>query len=298
MQTALIQKLCLGSAQLGGDSYGIANSTGSLSSEQVFALLEYAASHSIASIDTAPVYGRSEEVIGAFSIATGKRFDVISKLPSSIVADPVAVEQVVSQTLTRLNIASFHGYLIHRFDDFRANPLLWNAMNHVKEHGKAERIGFSLYTTEELDLLLGGQCRDFGIIQVPYSIFDRRFEPYFQQLHQLGVEICVRSIFLQGLAFVDPGQLTGGLSKARGYLEKLRNLSVRSGISINSICLNFALQNTFVDKVIIGVDNILQLKNNIRDIGQSAQAGDVLSELSSLRIDDEDIILPTRWAKR
>ena len=59
-------------------------------------------------------------------------------------------------------------------------------------------MGCSLYEpTELLDLLEIGIVPD--IVQVPYSILDRKFEPYFELLKEKGVEIHTRSVFLQGL---------------------------------------------------------------------------------------------------
>ena len=51
-------------------------------------------------------------------------------------------------------------------------------------------------------------------IQVPFNIFDKKFLPYMKELHEKGVEIHVRSTFLQGLFF-----------KERKMREKMAGLS-------------------------------------------------------------------------
>ena len=63
---------------------------------------------------------------------------------------------------------------------------------------------------------------DFDIVQVPYSIFDRRFEKYFDLLKRKGKEIQARSVFLQGLAFLELEDLPASLLTAKPQLKNLR----------------------------------------------------------------------------
>ena len=56
-------KLGLGTVQFGLD-YGISNCTGRTSSSEVGQILEFAATHDLRVLDTAALYGGSEEVLG------------------------------------------------------------------------------------------------------------------------------------------------------------------------------------------------------------------------------------------
>jgi len=113
--------------------------------------------------------------------------------------------------------------------------------------------GASLYYPGEN--LRAGHCK---ILQVPYSLYDRRFENIFPALKARGAEIHVRSVFLRGR-----------------ILEKV----------LPHDCISFCLMNPYVDRVIIGVDSLEQLKKNL----------ETFVMFDSLKTDDEEIIDPRRW---
>ena len=83
--------------------------------------------------------------------------------------------------------------------------------------------------------------------------------------------------------------------KAKEYLLLLRGIAAVNGVSISALCLNFALLNSFVDKVVIGVDGIDHLENNLREIGLAEKINGIINQLDDLRIDDENILLPYNW---
>ena len=60
-----LSNMTLGTVQL-GMNYGIANTTGQPAEEESFAMLDAALKGGVSSIDTARVYGNSEDVIGHF----------------------------------------------------------------------------------------------------------------------------------------------------------------------------------------------------------------------------------------
>ncbi len=221
-------------------------------------------------------------------------FKIVSKIPPLGDDFSGQVEKVFLESLAALKMDSIYGYLIHKFEDYLLNKGLWEQMKELKNKKKVRKIGFSLYNPEELETLFSNDVI-FDIIQVPYSIFDRRFAGYFKTLKSKGVEIHVRSVFLQGLVFLEPQGLPENLNKAKDYLFRLRSVAAVNGVSINSICLNFALLNPLVDKVVIGVDCADHFKNNLRDIESSEEINSLIDKLDDLKIDDEDVILPYKW---
>ena len=96
------------------------------------------------------------------------------------------------------------------------------------------KIGFSIYDEKELNEILNlGFIPD--LVQLPYSILDRRFENSLIKLKNLDVEIHVRSVFLQGLYFKDLNNLPETLLPLRPYLRKLHEICNSFNISIH-IC--------------------------------------------------------------
>ena len=68
--------------------------------------------------------------------------------------------------------------MFHNIDELIENKNNWKKLLKFKQNGKIEKIGYSLYEPKELiDLLNLDIIPD--IIQIPFSLLDRKFEPYF-----------------------------------------------------------------------------------------------------------------------
>ena len=286
-----MSRITLGTVQFGMD-YGISNREGKTPDGEASLILEEAINSGIYIFDTAYDYGESEKILGRF-IKTHKDAKVISKLP---VCGSRDVEGIFTSSADRLGIASIYGYLIHGFKSYSKDKKVWEELRKIKDSGRVEKIGFSLYRPRELDSLMR-EGVEFDIVQVPYSIFDRRFERHIDALKDAGVEIYARSVFLQGLAFMDPSELPENLSGAASNLDKLHNTASKTGIPSSAICLNYVLHDQRIDNVIIGVNNLRQLKENLSYMALAGKANSIYGELAGLAIDDEDVVLPYRWRR-
>ena len=100
-------------------------------------------------------------------------------------------------------------------------------------------MGISVYDPTILDVRFG------NIVQIPYSILNRQWEKmlFFDYHYQ------ARSIFCGGKVF-----------EHRPLVE----YSKKIGLPIGTICIQFCLMNPNIDKVIIGVDSLEQLKEDLR----------------------------------
>lgn len=286
-------KLILGTAQFGMD-YGINNTRGKIPQTEVFEILNRALEAEIDVLDTASAYGESEEVIGVFIKKYKKILKIVSKFNQS---DTLKISAIFNSSLEKLGIDKFYGYLVHSFGQYKENPDIWGVLRELKSSGKIEKIGFSLYSPCELDYLFENKL-DIDIVQLPYNVFDHRFESYFPILKEKGIEIHVRSAFLQGLVFMQPNNLPEYLVKAKDYVRNLQSISKESGIPISALCLDFILVNPCVDRLIMGVDSLKHLNENLIDIDSFKKIeGVYYSKLDKLAISDENLILPFRWTK-
>lgn len=283
-------KLVLGTAQFGMD-YGINNDIGRLPKDDVFAILGLAKESGIEVIDTAFDYEESEAVLGDFFKDHKDSFKVISKLPA---CTREKVRIFFDSSLKRLGVDYLYAYLIHLFDAYQKDMGIWEELKRLRGDKLVSKIGFSLYYPFELELLLSEKV-SFDIIQIPYNIFDRRFEKYFPVLRRDGVEIHVRSVFLQGLFFKDTNKLSSGFADVKNKLTRLHGLSQDTGIPEQALCLTFATMNDFIDKVIIGVDTKKQLKSNIDALRYEDRVRTIQGELFSFKEDNEDVLVPSRW---
>jgi predicted aldo/keto reductase-like oxidoreductase len=84
-----------------------------------------------------------------------------------------------------------------------------------------------------------------------------------QYLKYKKIEVHVRSIFLQGLLIIDPFRLPKKFLKWKKNFLIFKKQMSRYQISNLSGCLNFVQNNKYIDKILIGVDDIEQLKEII-----------------------------------
>ena len=199
-----INRIGIGTAQFGMD-YGINNSTGEVEISEIAKILDVARENRINLIDTAYAYGKSEQKLGQNDL---DGFKVTSKLPSISKVDDV--HKYLDKSLNNLKCEKLYGYLIHDFKIYQNNSGIIEKLMQERNAGKIDKFGFSLYYEKDLDVLLH-EGVEFDLIQLPFNIFDRRFEPYFEELSDLNIEIHVRSIYLQGLFFMNPEDLKGNL---------------------------------------------------------------------------------------
>ena len=272
--------LVLGTVQF-GLQYGV-NSAGRPSEDAVKGILSEAAKGGITTLDTSSAYGNSEEILGE-CVTPGENYKIVSKYPKG----ETPVGEMFKGSLKRLNVNYLYGYLLHHFEVYKNNPEVWDEFIALKESGRVEKIGFSLYTPEELEVILDNGS-PFDLIQVPFNIFDKKFLPYMKKLHEKGVEIHVRSTFLQGLFFKDRNALPEKLQPMKKYLLQLDEFSNKSGLSISEIALNYNLQNPYIDGVLIGVDNVEQLKINIASVKDTPI--DV-----EIEVKEQELLNPVNW---
>lgn len=288
-----VKRIVLGTAQFGMD-YGINNPRGKVPKEEALNILRDAVSAGINIFDTASGYGESEQLLGEFIRSSAKEIKIISKLPKCSYVD---VDKILESSFEKTGMDRLYGYLIHDFSGYKDDPRIFSELLDARKSGKIEQIGFSLYLSEELDLVLRDKL-PIDIVQFPYNVFDQRFREYFSELKKRKIDIYVRSIFLQGLVFMKPGALPQYFNPLRGRLEKLQLISKEYGIPIYSLCLVFALANKLIDNVVVGVDNSEQFHELRRSALSKIDNSQIVNDLSELRIDDEAMILPFKWPKR
>lgn len=285
----LNHKLVLGTVQF-GLNYGF-QQVGQVPYEEVSRILDYAATHGISTLDTATMYGESEEVLGNYLQQASHRFNLISKIKT---ADLEEADLLFKATLRKLGATQLYGYLIHRFDEYRQTPATYDFMNEQKQEGTIKKIGFSLYFPQELEYLLEHEVA-FDLLQFPFSIFDQRFKPYFKILKEKKVEIHVRSVFLQGILLENPSALPSHFDSVKNKLDELRKLAANKKIPLSALTLNFAHLQPEIDGVVIGVHTLEQLKENIASLEYQTPVAKLYSELESFKEEDEQITVPLNW---
>ena len=285
---ANINKLCVGTVQF-GIPYGINNAVGIPSPNDIKEIFKIAKQAGIALLDTAYLYGDAETKIGELA---EQKFTIVTKFSSVKNAEELTNELAIS--LNRLKTTSLYGYLAHNADTLIENPDLWQTLQQAKENKQVEKIGYSLYSTQQLEKLLDLNLIP-DLVQLPYSLLDRKFEPFFPQLKQLGTEIHARSVFLQGLYYMDTLQLPTKLQDLKPNLREIQDCCKEYHVSIGALALNFAVTNPFIDKVVIGVDNPLQLQQNTHAVQAWRQNEKLIDRINKIEVTNKELLNPVNW---
>ncbi len=284
--------ITLGTAQFGLD-YGISNATGKVSAGDIEMILIEAYSAGITTLDTAIDYGDSQKNIGIFLSKHQNLFKCISKSSKSSVT---AFKEDFFNGLSELHQEKYEGYLIHHYQDYYNNTELWNFLQDQKKHSTVKKIGFSLYFLWELeDILARGLAVD--IIQVPYNVFDRRFQKYFKLLQKNNIEVHCRSVFLQGLFFSNMSTLDPFFSSVKSKISQLQNLAKTSAIPLEALCLLFSLSTEGINSVLIGITSLEELQQNLDVQRYQSVFENVRTVLENLEEQNEQIMLPINWPK-
>lgn len=284
-------KIALGTVQFGID-YGIANTSGQVDRAEAESILDYAKNHGIDTIDTAIAYGSSERCLGEIGV---DGYQIVTKLPE--IPDDYGnlrlwVERQVRRSLETLGVKSLYALLLHRprqlLDPDKKD--LWHLLLQLKTNGIVAKIGFSIYTPDELDELWDSFKPD--LVQAPYNVFDRRLDEsgYLQRMNQENVEVHARSIFLQGLLLMSEDSRPAKFSKWAAVWSRWESWLSENGIAPVQAAVSFALSDRRISKVVVGVDSLDQFKNII------TMANNVGKFPESFHITDTRLLNPSDWS--
>ena len=118
------------------------------------------------------------------------------------------------------------------------------------------------------------------------------------ELLKKRVLVFARSVFLQGLFFLDSQRLPHSLESARKPLSELKKLSNEINISIREIALTFVRDTPGISSMILGVETAVQLRENIKSIQSRSMSNEVRQRLLNIFNDIPDVVInPSLWKK-
>ncbi|MBV5287143.1 MAG: aldo/keto reductase [Methyloversatilis discipulorum] len=254
----------LGTVQWGVD-YGVANRDGRTPAAEVERILAAARAAGLRVLDTAALYGEAESVLGEQDLS-GLR--VVTKTPRYAhapitAADADDLRGTLNRSLARLRLPAVHGLLAHHADDLLVpgGERLIDALHALRAEGKAARIGVSVYDGAQLDAILARFTPD--LVQLPLNVFDQRLivDGSLARLAALGVEVHVRSVFLQGLLLMSPDSAPAYFDPWREQLRAWHAICAERKVQPQQAALAFACDLPEVSCCLIGVQNIAQFEH-------------------------------------
>ena len=286
-----MSRLALGTVQF-GIPYGISNQQGKVSVDSAREILNYAHIRGINTLDTAIAYGDSENCLGQIGV---KDWQVISKLCELPIetSDVLSwVRESVHGSLQRLQISQLYGLLLHRPQQLLSpqGQEIYNALNLLKEERLVNKIGISIYSSTELETLF--DRFSFDLVQAPFNILDRSLKQsgWLSRLKLAGVEVHVRSIFLQGLLLINPANRPAYFNRWQPLWIEWEQWLHTNNLTSLQACLSFVLSHPDIDRVVVGVDSRSQLQEIL-----TATTIEGVKPPDKLCCDDLDLINPSRW---
>ena len=256
-------KIIIGTANVNND-YGLINNK--INTNEFKKLLNFAKLKGIKIIDTSPKYSNSEKIIGSVL----KKFKIITKvtnIPLKIKNREIKnwIMNKFTQSSKNLKISKVHGILLQNAEILlsKKSEVVYKTLLNLKKKKKLKKIGISIYNFKTLEKIINKYQIDF--IQVPFNIFDRRIEneKLIKKIKKKGIEVHARSIFLQGLLIKKNLRIPKKLFALKKSLKLWKKWLERNNISALNACLNFVLRNKNIDKVVIGLNNLQNLKQVI-----------------------------------
>jgi len=262
--------MSLGTVQL-GMNYGIANEGGKPDEEKSFAMLRAALESGITSIDTARVYGDSEEVIGRFfKTWQGALPFITTKVPKIQGESAAEVEKfvvtTVEESLERMGVSKVNAVMLHVAGDLTAHgKTAADAMASLVKRGYTDIIGASVYNADEVKEMLKYDV--YSTTQVPMSIFDQRLiaSGTVDLLREHEYTVFVRSVFLQGLFFLDPDRQDDPIlvEHAVPKIRLLREIAASEEMSVAELAIAFMRDTAGVTSLVLGADTPEQVIENM-----------------------------------
>jgi|SRR5665213_1400551 len=279
----MLEKLGLGTVQF-GQAYGVSNRSGQVPKEEAATILERAAKAGVPLLDTAANYGEAENILAALDTSA---FRVVTKTINLT----HGLDRVIARARQSAQSLKADTLLVHAANDLKGEEgeALWNALRRLKDEGVFRKIGVSVYAADDPAALAERFHPD--VMQLPFSLLDQRLleNGSLKRLQELGVEVHARSLFLQGLLFME--ELPAKLRRAGAHLERTRKTLADANVTPLAAALGFVLVRPEIAFGLVGVTSGKELEEIIAAAGQPVPPLD----WASFALKDELVLTPSLW---
>lgn len=286
----LLSKLGLGSAQfVPGSSTPVRGRTPEVEARDI---LTIAARGGLSVFDASGAWGRAETLLGdLMPRPLPFRLVVATVRPDK---GPDFVEGELRASLARLAVPHADAVVVPLAGDlFGPQGLaMWTRLQQLRDKGLVGKIGISLHATDDPV----GVVRRFkpDLIQAPASLLDQRMlaDGTLERIAGMGVEVQLRSIFLNGLLFLPLDRIPTPLKAASGSLSRVRRMIAEGRSDPLQAALGFALSRPEASAVLVNVTTAAELSAVIA----AAASPPPDLDWDEMAIDDPVALDPRRWA--
>jgi len=259
---------------------------------EVREMLSAAARAGLGVLDAGQASPVAEQMLGA-AMPSPAPFNLLIR---SVRGDrgPDLVETEVRASLARLRVSKARAVVVQSASDLfaPAGAALWNRLKALRDEGLFDQVGVSAYASDDP----AGLARRFkpDLIQAPASLLDQRLllDGSLMAVRELGIEVHLRSIFLNGLLFLPPDRVPAQLKGAAGRLSRARRMIAEGRSDPLQAALGFALSRPEADAVIVGAATAAELSAVIA----AAASPPPDLDWDEMALDDPVALDPRRWA--
>jgi aryl-alcohol dehydrogenase-like predicted oxidoreductase len=265
----LINRLILGTANFGQD-YGATNKRGEIPCDEIKAILAQCLALGINQLDTAQAYGRVEEKLGMAGVT---HFFTTTKIVLQPEENAETIPAKVEQSMHRLKVDRLDSLLLHneqRLNQHDAGNVA-EELHRLVAKGMVGRVGLSSYEpAQALEL-----CSHYGlqVVQLPANALDRRLfqKGLLDKFLAKGIEVLVRSVFLQGLLLEQPCKEGRIPKEVLDHAGRFREGCRKEGLTPLQGALGSVLGISDKIKIVFGVSHVTELLQ-VLDACEKAQA--------------------------
>ncbi|HWF00165.1 MAG TPA: aldo/keto reductase [Caulobacteraceae bacterium] len=258
---------------------------------EVREMLALAQKSGVFGLDAGPASPHGEAVIGAVAPRPlGLRLTV--KVPRGDRGGDY-LETELRASVMRLGVDSVDTVMIQAAGDLFAawGQTMWARLKAIQETGLFKRIGVSAYASDDP----AGLARRFrpDVLQAPASLLDQRLlvDGSLNRVRDLGVEVHLRSIFLNGPLFRPADKVAPQHREAAARLSRARRLIAEGRSDPLQAALGFALTRPEADQVVVAAATLAELSA----ILAAAVSPPPDLDWDDMALDDPDALEP-RWA--
>ncbi len=293
-----VSRLGLGTVELGLD-YGISKSRDFKKPDEKDSiyLLHKAVDFGINLFDTAPSYGNSEKLLGK-AFTNKKNCIIATKV--NIPPKGEDCEKFILSSLNRsckrlqrkyLDIIQVHNATVNTF----LNSDIFKILIKEKEAGNIQFIGASVYEPENAFAAINSGIID--VLQVAYNVLDQRMDKkVLAKAKSEGIGILSRSVFLKGVLTERVNYLPEHCEPLKRTVENLKEkMNLSSWEELSSFAFRFALSNSKINSVLIGVQNENELNFAINSFNKGKLINNELELAYQCKMNDIFWLNPSNW---
>ncbi len=282
----------------------IANRDDQLERRELQALLASARGAGIRVLDTARAYGDSERAIGNL-VQPEEGWRILTKLAPDVLGDGLGLAEVLERVATSLaesqdalRLDVLPTLLLHRFAHRHVTGgRLWRMLLAERDAGRIGSLGVCAATPEEAWAAL--EDPDIEVLQVASSLLDLRLhrQGFFPRARELGRTVYVRSIYLHGVAHLEPRFLPPALSGLAKSTHMIRRRASELGVPTRALYLAF-VRDLPGALPVLGCERAVQLQQLLGDWASGAVDAAQLSPLvDALPTLPDQLLDSRRWPR-